>query len=108
MVGDGKSRFALALVEGRFHKAVGDKRCGCGQCAHWVAVVARRAGVSRERLEAALPPAAKPQRERRGCPGAPRAWRVRICESGTIRVRGRDVDPGERLAILLSRLSDQH
>jgi len=102
MVEDGKIRFALALLEGRLHKAVGDKRCGCGPCAHWVAVAALHAGVPRESLEAALPPAAKPQRGRRR---ASRAWTVRICDSGTVRVRGRNVDSQEGLAILLSRLS---
>jgi hypothetical protein len=101
---DAKLRFALALIEGRLHQAVGEKRCGCGQCAHWVVVSARRAGVSRERLEAALPPAARPQR---GRARPQRAWSVRICDSSTIRVRGRDIDPQQGLAILLSRLSDQ-
>jgi hypothetical protein len=104
MSDDGKAarvRFALALMEGRVHKAVGDKRCGCGKCAHWVAVAAERAGLRREDLVAVLPPAAKPQR---GRPRAPRTLQVRICDSGTIRVRGRDVDPQEGLAILLERL----
>jgi hypothetical protein len=100
-VDEDRLRFALALIEGRLHKAVGDKRCGCGQCAHWIAIAARRAGVTREDLEAALPAAAKPERPRSR---APREWRVRICDSGTIRVRGRDVDWQEGLAILLARL----
>jgi hypothetical protein len=78
-----------------------DKRCGCGQCAHWVRIAAQRAGVSREQLEAVLAPAAKPQR--RGS-RAPREWLVRICDSSTIRVRGRDVDSQAGLAILLARL----
>ena len=93
-------RFALALIAGRLHKAVGDKRCGCGACAHWVTVAARRAGVRREDLEAALPPAAKPQRRRR----TPRQWTVPICDSGIIRVRGRDIDEREGLALLFERL----
>ena len=101
MVEEGRLRFALGLIEGRLHKAVGDKRCGCGPCAHWVAVAAQRAGVPREQLEAALPPAAKPQRMR----SRPvRTWRVPICDSGTIRVRGHDVDAQEGLAILFARL----
>jgi hypothetical protein len=50
---EGRLRFALAILTGRLHQAVGDKRCGCGKCAHWVAVAARRAGVPREHLEAA-------------------------------------------------------
>jgi hypothetical protein len=64
MVEDGRLRFALTLIEGRLHKAVGDKRCGCGQCSHWIAFAARRSGVTRESLEAALPPPAKPERRR--------------------------------------------
>ena len=101
MVEDGKLRFALALLEGRLHKAVGGKRCGCGKCAHWVVVAAQRAGLAREVLEAALPQAARPQRPR---PRAARGWSVQICESAAIRVRGRDIDPQQGLAILLSRL----
>ncbi len=101
MVEQGRLRFALALIEGRLHQAVGEKRCGCGQCAHWVSVTAQRAGVTREELEAALPPAAKPQRARSR---AAREWRVRICDSSTIRVRGRDIDSQEGMAILLARL----
>jgi hypothetical protein len=97
MVEDRRLRIALALLEGRLHKASGAKRCGCGPCAHWVAVAARRAGISRGRLEAALPPVAKPEPRRRM---ASRQGRVRICESSTIRVRGRDVDPREGFAIL--------
>jgi hypothetical protein len=103
MVDKGKLRFALALIEGRLHPAVGGKRCGCGACAHWVAVAARRAGLPLEDLQAALPPAAKPRSKR---PRTPRPWSVRICDSGTIRVRGRDVEPQEGLAILLARLHD--
>lgn len=100
MVEDGRLRFALTLIEGRLHKAAGDKCSGCGQCSHWIAVAARRSGVTREHLEAALPPPAKPQRRRSRLarPG------VRICDSVTVRVRGRDVDPQEGLALLLKRL----
>lgn len=101
MVQDPKVRFALAIVMGRLHEAHGDKRCGCGPCAHWVAVAARRAGIPRDRLEAALPPAAKPEPPRRR---RPRPMQVRICESGSVRLRGQDVDPWEGLAELLSRL----
>jgi hypothetical protein len=100
MVEDGRLRFALKLIEGRLHKAVGDKRCGCGQCSHWIALAAQRSGVARERLEAALPPVAKPQRRR----SRPHRRGVRICDSVTVRVRGRDVDPHEGLALLLKRL----
>jgi hypothetical protein len=103
MEAERRLQFALALIEGRLHKAVGDKRCGCGPCAHWVAVAARRAGISRDRVEAALPPAAKPQPRRSR---APRRESARICESTTIRVRGEDVDPQQGLAILLARLHD--
>jgi len=95
-------QIAVALTEGRLHKAVGDKRCGCGPCAHQVAMAARRAGVTREQLEAALPPAARPEprprRQRR------RESLVRISESCSLRVRGRDADPREGLALLLERL----
>ena len=104
MVDEGRAarvRFALALIEGRLHKAVGDKRCGCGKCAHWVTVAAQRAGLRREDLEAALPPAAQTAAPR---PRVARTWQVPICESGTVRVRGRDVDPQQGLAILLERL----
>jgi hypothetical protein len=100
MVEDRRLRFALTLIQGRLHKAVGDKRCGCGQCSHWIAVAAQRSGVPRERLEAALPAAAKPQRGRSRTPRAG----VQICDSATIRVRGRDVDPQEGLALLFKRL----
>ncbi|HTQ22633.1 hypothetical protein [Mycobacterium sp.] len=99
----GRLKFALALVEGRLHKAVGDKRCGCGQCAHWVTVAAQRAGIACDELEAALAPVAKPQRRRQR---RPRPMGVQVCDSATIRVRGRDVDPREGLAILLARLHD--
>ena len=101
---EGRLRFALTLIEGRLHKAVGDKRCGCGPCAHWVTVAAQRAGVRREDLVAALPPVARQRRQRRA---APRRWRVPICDSSSIRVRGRDVDEGEGLALLLARLHGQ-
>lgn len=99
---DSKLRFALALVTGRLHKAQGDKRCGCGPCAHRVALAARQAGVSRKRLEAALPPAAKPEPPRRR--RRPEPMRVQICESGAISVRGRDIDQQQGLAVLLTRL----
>jgi hypothetical protein len=103
MTEEDRLKFALALIKGRLHKAVGEKRCGCGQCAHWVTVAAKHAGVRRAHLVAALPPAAKPQRASRR---ARQPWRVRICDSTTIRIRGRDVDEGEGLAILISRLHD--
>lgn len=64
MAEDDRLRFALTLIKDRLHKAVGDKRCGCGQCSHWIAVAARRSGVTRERLEAPLPPPAKPELRR--------------------------------------------
>lgn len=101
---DPKLRFALALVTGRLHRAQGDKRCGCGPCAHRVALAARLAGVSRDRLEAALPPAAKPQPPRRR--RRPQAMQVQICEAGAVRVRGRDVTQQEGLAVLMTRLHD--
>ena len=75
MMDEGKVRFALALLEGRLHKAVGGKRCGCGACGHWVAVAARHAGLTREELAAVLPAPATPTR-RRGRAGRP--WSVRI------------------------------
>src|SRR5262249_34835888 len=103
MVQDPKIRWALALVAGRLHKAEGGKRCGCGPCAHRVATAARIAGVPRKRLEAALPPVAKPEPRR---PRRPRGMQVQICESGSIRVRGRDVEPQEGLAVLLGRLHE--
>ena len=100
----GRLSFALALVEGRLHKAVGDKRCGCGQCAHWVTVAARRAGLARAELEAALAPVAKPEPRAKSRRRTPSPTRVRVCDSATIRLRGCDVDPVEGLAILLARL----
>jgi hypothetical protein len=103
MIEDRKLRLAMALVEGRLHKAVGGKRCGCGPCAHWVAVAARQAGVPREQLAAVLPPAARlePRRSR-----SPRSMQARICDSATISVRGGDVTAQEGMAILLTRLHD--
>jgi hypothetical protein len=103
MVEDPKLRFALALCVGRLHKAQGDKRCGCGPCAHWIAVAAKWAGVPRKRLESALPAPAKPEPGRRR---RPRSMRVQICESGAISVRGRNIDQQEGLAVLFSRLHD--
>ncbi|WP_006246338.1 hypothetical protein [Mycolicibacterium tusciae] len=100
---DPKLRFALAIVAGRLHKANGDKRCGCGPCAHWVAVAAYRAGIPRGHLESALPPAAKPKPAHRH---KPERLQVRICDSGTVKLRGQDVDPQEGLALLLRRLHD--
>ncbi len=101
MVQDPNVRFALAIVAGRLHTANGNKRCGCGPCAHWVAIAARRAGIPREHLESALPPAAKPEPARRR---KPQRLQARICDSGTVQLRGRDVDPQEGLALLLRRL----
>lgn len=94
-------QIAVALTEGRLHTAVGDKRCGCGPCAHQVVMAARRAGVTREQLEAALPPAARPEPRprRRRCDSL-----VRLSESCTVRVRGRDVEVQQGLALLLGRL----
>lgn len=102
MSDDSKLRFALALVAGRLHKAQGGKRCGCGPCAYRVALAATQAGISRKRLEQALAPVAKPEPPRRR--RHPRPMRVQICESGAVRVRGRDIDQQEGLAILLTRL----
>jgi hypothetical protein len=98
-----RMQFALDQLKGRLHDSVGDKRCGCGPCAYWVARAARAAGVSRAELEARLPPPAKAERprSRRSQP-----MRARICESGTIRPRGSDVDPQSGLAMLFTRLHD--
>lgn len=74
---------------------------GCGPCAHWVAIAAHRAGIPREHLESALPPAAKPEPARRR---KPQRLQARICDSGTVQLRGRDVDPQEGLALVLRRL----
>jgi hypothetical protein len=101
MSDDNKIRVAKALLQGRLHQAVGDKRCGCGPCAHQIAMAARRAGVRRDALEAALLPVARPEpRHRRPRPSG----RVRIAESCTIRVRGDRAEYGDGLAILLERL----
>ncbi len=96
MMDEGKVRFALALPEGRLHKAVGGKRCGCGACGHWVAVAACHAGLAREELEAVSPAPAKPTR-RRGRAGVQGAFTS--ATPAAIRVRGRDVDAREGLAI---------
>lgn len=88
---DKRIAFALGQLKGRLHTATGDKRCGCGQCRYWVAMAARAAGVSRQRLEGHLPQAAKPERPRR----KPRPMTARIGESGS------------GVALLLSRLHDQ-
>lgn len=98
---DPRVRFALAIVAGRLHKANGDKRCGCGACAHWVAIAAHRAGIPKEHLESALPQPAKPAGARQR---KPQRLQVRICEGGSVRLRGQDVDPQEGLALLLRRL----
>lgn len=94
-------QFALAHLEGRLHKAVGDKRCGCGPCRYWVARAARAAGIPRAQLEAELPAPAKleSRRSRRPAP-----MRARICDSGSVRVRGTDIDPQQGLVVLLTRL----
>ena len=101
MTADNKVQQAKAFVEGRIHTAAGEKRCGCGPCAHWVAVAARRAGIPREQLEAALPPAARAERPQRRRPSR---TGVRICDSATIRVRGGRAEYGEGVAALLDRL----
>ena len=103
MVEERRVRFAVNLLKGRLHRAVGGKRCGCGACAHWVAMAARRAGIPREQLEAALAPAAAAQKRpsRRLQP-----MRVKISESSTFRVRGREVTGHEGLAMLLTRFHD--
>lgn len=62
---DKRIAFALDQLKGRLHTATGDKRCGCEQCRYWVAMAARAAGVSRQRLESHLPQAAKPERSQR-------------------------------------------
>lgn len=97
-----KLRVAMALIKGRLHPAAGDKRCGCGPCAHQVAMAARRAGVSRQQLEAALAPAAKPDRPRQARRRAP--MQARICDSSTIRPRGHEGDRAEGISAFLSRL----
>lgn len=102
----GNVEIALALIEGKLHRAVGDKRCGCGACAYWIVRAARTVGISRSSLEAALPPAAKPEPHGRRGRRAPGASRARICEAGTFRVRGRDVDAQQGLGMLLARLHE--
>ena len=102
MVEQDKVRVALALVKGRLHTAVGGKRCACGQCAHQVAIAARRAGIPRQRLEAALAPVAGPDRPRRARKRAP--LQARICDSGTIRPRGHQGDRAAGISAFLSRL----
>jgi len=93
--------YAQALLQGRLHRAAGDKRCGCGACAHQVAVVARRAGITSAELVAAMEPVAKPDSARsRGRAES----RVRICDSATIRRRGADAPEG--MAVFLARLHD--
>ena len=84
MVQDPKLRFALALCVGRLHKAHGDKRCGCGPCAHWVAVAAKWAGVPRQRLEAALPAPAKPEPRRRRRPQSMRGRSASPARSASV------------------------
>lgn len=102
MVEQDKLRVAMALIKGRLHTAVGDRRCACGQCAHQVAMAARRAGVSRQQLEAALAPVAKPDRLRQ--PRRPAPMQARICDSSTIRPRGHEGDRAEGISAFLSRL----
>ncbi len=97
-------QIAVALTAGRLHQAVGDKRCGCGPCAHQVAMAARRAGVRREQLEAALPPAARPEPRQRRNQRTRRNSTVRLSEACTLRVRGGDIDPQEGMALLQERL----
>lgn len=100
MTGNTTLQAALAGLEGRLHTAAGDKRCGCGPCAHQVAMAARRTGVPRDVLEAALPAPARPEpRERR----RRRQSLVRISDSCTIRVRGDKGVTQEGLALLLGR-----
>lgn len=90
MAQDPEVRFALAIVAGRLHTANGDRRCGCGPCAHWVAIAAHRAGIPREYLESALPPT--PRRQARACPPAQAAaaagsdMRQRDCPTPRARV----------------------
>lgn len=95
-----RTEYALALLPGRLHKAVGDKRCGCGACSHWVVVAARSAGINTADLIGALAPAATAERPSARARGESR---IRICDSATVRSRG-----GERggvgLAALLARL----
>ena len=102
MIEQDKMQVALTLVQGRLHTAAGGTRCGCGPCAHQVAVAARRAGVPRQQLEAALAPVATPDRPRQ--PRRPAPMRTRICDSSTIRPRGHDGDRAAGLSALLSRL----
>ncbi|MHA7666812.1 hypothetical protein [Mycolicibacterium sp. HS_4_1] len=102
MVEQDKMQAALALVKGRLHTAAGSTRCGCGPCAHQVATAARRAGIPRQRLEAALAPVAKPDRLRQA--RRPEPMRTWIGDSSTIRPRGHDGNRDEGLSALLSRL----
>ncbi len=103
MVEDRKMRFAVAIVEARTaeHQARGEKRCGCGACAHWVIMAAHWTGVDRAKLVAALPEPAKAATQRRR---VQRGLRVQICESGTVRFRGSDAGEAAGLALLLGRL----
>lgn len=100
MLQDSRISFALARLEGRLHRAAGDKRCGCAQCAWWVAMAAKAAGVSREQLEDRLPPRARSERRRR----AARPMTTRIAESGTFRARGAAGTDGAGILLMLSRL----
>ena len=102
MVEQDKLQVAMALIKGRLHTAVGEKRCGCGQCAHQVAMAARRAGVSRQRLEAALAPVAKAERPRHARRQAP--LQARICDASTIRPRGHEGDRAAGISAFMSRL----
>ncbi|WNG81157.1 hypothetical protein C6A86_023660 [Mycobacterium sp. ITM-2016-00316] len=101
---DKRIAFAVAQLKGRLHTAAGDKRCGCGQCGHWVAQAAHSAGISRLTLGANMPLAAKLQPHRRR---TRRPMVSRICENSTIRARGSD-EPAAGIALLLSRLHDDY
>ncbi len=65
----------------------------------WPSARAGFIGRTATRGAGAAPPKPEPRRRPR-----PRSMRVQICESGAIRVRGRDIDHKEGLAVLLGRL----
>lgn len=100
MLQDSRISFGLARLAGRLHRAAGDKRCGCGQCAWWVALAANAAGVSRQQLEDRLPPPARSERKRRPV----RPMTARIGDAGAFRVRGAAGTDDNGILLMLSRL----
>ncbi|WP_149359210.1 hypothetical protein [Lolliginicoccus suaedae] len=92
---------AVKLLSGRLHQAKPGTICRCGVCAHRIALIARRVGISRAALREALQGPVEEE-----APAAPRRpLTAQVCVAGTICPRG-SRNNAEGIGILLARLHE--